>query len=397
MTLVLLLMAAAAGAGQQAITRANAARAADQQIAAVMAAHARADAALADLAASERAYVAPGQGMEFWAGKVDEALASARAAVSAIPAPEALSRLDDFASMDQRARDFVARGQRSFAADLIFVDGYEIIAAARADAASAASAARGDLAASATRASQLHLAAVSGLGACALIALLLLLRSPKPAEPMVSAIETAPLVMPSARAEASDDAIGAALDASLESLSAPDPQPLDTIAGADTPAVRLPASASAPAAVDLGSAADVCVDLARLLDARDLQSVLSRIAEVLGADGVIVWMADAAGGTLSPALTHGYKASLLARLGPLPVDEDNATSAAWRSRSLQLVGGALAVPMLTSDGCTGVLAVEFRSGQERASDVQSLARILAAQLAATISSPAPEARRAAEA
>jgi len=55
-----------------------------------------------------------------------------------------------------------------------------------------------------------------------------------------------------------------------------------------------------------------------------------------------------------------------------------------------------AVPLLTSDGCTGVLSVELPDGRERQRDVESLARILAAQLAASIAPAATESRRAAE-
>ena len=388
--LVLILAAAAAASAHQAITRAGAAGEAERKLAALAATHARADVALAELAAAERAYVAPGQGLEFWAAKVDDALITARAALGELQAPAAASRLDDFASMDQRAREYIARGQRALAADLIFADGYEILAAARTEAAAAASAAGSTVAASAKQNAQLHMAAVAGLGACALIAALLLLRGPKAAEPVVATVEpvSIPRVSGNQR-ETADDSIGAALDASLAGLSST-AAPAASVVAAPPPPAALPL-------VDLESAAEVCVDLGRLLDARDLQSVLSRIADVLEANGIIVWIADPAGHSLSPALTHGYPESLLARLGPLPTDQDTATSAAWRSRSTQVVGGALAVPMLTSEGCTGVLAVEVRNGRERASEVQSLARILAAQLAATVSSPAPEARRAAEA
>jgi hypothetical protein len=376
---VLVLVAAAAASAQQAVTRSRAASASEQRVAAIATASARADAALAELAAAERAYVAPGQGLDFWAGKVDEALASARASLTDLQAPSAISRLDDFIAMDRRARDYMGNGQRAMAADLIFADGYEILATARSEAAAAASLATTPLLAAASRDRQLHLASIAGLGACALIAALLLLKTPRVA-PLVTAIEPAAPVTPVQEPVAeTDDAIGAALDASLDGLK--------------TAAVDVPASAT----VDLASAAEVCVDLARLLDANDLQNVLSRIATVLNARGVIVWVADASGTGLSPAITHGYPASLLARLGPLPLSDDNPTTAAWHSGSTQVVGGALAVPMLTSDGCTGVLALEVRDGGERASDVQSLARIVAAQLATTVSGATPVPGRAAEA
>jgi GAF domain-containing protein len=252
-----------------------------------------------------------------------------------------------------------------------------------------------NLAAAASRDRQLHLASIAALGACAVLAAFLVLAGPKQAGATV-AEDAAPAMASLPASDASpapDDAIGAALDASLAGLDDP------------TLPTRPTATAPAPATithvptttVDLPSAADVCVDLARLLDARDLQPVLARIAEVLGAEGVIVWIADAEGRSLAPALTHGYPPSLVARLGGLPVDADNATAAACRSKATEVVDGALAVPLLTSGGCTGVLAVEMKDGRERAADVQSLARILAAQLAATVAAPQAEARKTAEA
>ncbi|HEX6322157.1 MAG TPA: hypothetical protein VFZ36_00405 [Vicinamibacterales bacterium] len=403
---VLLLAAGAAAAAYQAVSRSRALEAAAARQAALGAAAALVDVALAEVAASQRAYVAPGQGLDFWAGKVDESLASARAALAALQTQSgaegaasvesALSRLHDFAVMDRSVRDYVRENRNAMGADLIFADGYEIMAAARADAFAAASVAHRGLATTLARDRQLHLASIAALGACVLIAALLLLAAPKPAAPIAATIVTdsfdaAPVSPPAA---APDDAIGAALDASLAGLDAP------TAPTALTATVPTAATIThVPTTVDLPSAADVCVDLARLLDARDLQPVMARIASVLGAEGVVVWIADAEGRSLAPALTHGYSPSLVARLGRLSIDADNATAAACRSKAAQVVDGALAVPLLTSGGCTGVLAVEMKDGRERAGDVQSLARIVAAQLAATVSVPeaGAEAGRAAEA
>ncbi|HUF24956.1 MAG TPA: GAF domain-containing protein [Vicinamibacterales bacterium] len=385
--IVLLLVAGAAAAAYQAVSRSRALETAAATQAALTAAASRAEVALAEVAASQRAYVAPGQGLDFWAGKVDEALASAGAALAALQTAasvegaaaveSAVSRLHDFAVMDRSVRDYVRESRNAMGADLIFADGYEIMAAASADVASAVAIEQAGITTAAARDRQLHLASVAALGACVLIAALLALAGPKPAEPIVATIAPQPFdAAPASHAAAApDDAIGAALDASLEGLDAP----------------------TFPTTVDLPSAADVCVDLARLLDARDLQPVMARVASVLGADGVIVWMADAEGRSLAPALTHGYAPSLVARLGALSIDADNATAAACRSKATQVVEGALAVPLLTSGGCTGVLAVELKDGRERAGDVQSLARIVAAQLAATVSGPEAEARKAAEA
>lgn len=405
---VLVFVAVIAAAAHQAVTRSQAVDAAAERHAAVTAAVTQADMALAGIVAAERSYVAPGQGLDFWAARVDEALAAARhalgtlqsqaadeAATAAVAA--AASRLDDFAEMDQRARDYTRDGQRTLASDLIFADGFEIAAAARTELASAAALQRAAIDAPLTRDRQLRLASFAVLGAAGLLAALLLLRMPKPEEPVVTSIAPDAFAPATAirAAAVPDDSIGAALDASLEGLDAFDsparPEPVEPVEPFE------PFEPVRPASVNLASTADVCVDLARLLDARDLQNVLGRIGDVLGASGVIVWLSDAEGLALAPALTHGYAPSLVARLGTLPAGADNPTSAAWRSKTTQVVNGALAVPLLTAEGCTGVLALELKDGKERASDVQSLARIVGAQLAAGISAPASESRRAAEA
>lgn len=402
--IVLLLVAGASAAAHQAVSRSRALETAVAKQAALTAAASEAGIAIAEVAAAQRAYVAPGQGLDFWAGKVDEALASARLALAALRAESgatgaaavesALSRLHDFAVMDRSVRDYVREGRQAMGADLIFADGYEIMAAAHADVASAVSIERAAVATETSRDRQLHLVSVAALGACLLIAALLVLAGPRPSEPIVATITPQTFDAPPASHAAAtpDDAIGAALDASLEGLDAPGfpSSPAPTAAPAPTPG-------HVPTTLDLPSAADVCVDLARLLDARDLQPMMARLASVLGAEGVIVWMADPEGRSLAPALTHGYAPSLVARLGGLSIGADNATAAAFRSKTTQVVDGALAVPLLTSGGCTGVLAVEMNGGREHASDVQSLARIVAAQLAATVSGPEAEARSAAEA
>jgi GAF domain-containing protein len=43
--------------------------------------------------------------------------------------------------------------------------------------------------------------------------------------------------------------------------------------------------------------------------------------------------------------------------------------------------GALVAPIVTAEGCVGVLAAELRDGRERRDDVRALASIFAAQLA----------------
>jgi hypothetical protein len=155
---------------------------------------------------------------------------------------------------------------------------------------------------------------------------------------------------------------------------------------------------------NLPAAAELCGDLARVLDERDVPVLLERAAKVLDASGVILWVANPDTGRLQPMLTHGYGVKVLRRLGTLDIEADNVTSLAFRSMRPQHVhgsngssAGALAVPLVTAHGCTGVLAAEVRDAR-LGPDGLALARIIAAQFA-TIIAPAEESApsRAAEA
>jgi len=142
------------------------------------------------------------------------------------------------------------------------------------------------------------------------------------------------------------------------------------------------------AATDLGGAADVCTAIGRLTNSRDLPKLLTQASAALGASGIVVWMA--AGDELIAASAHGYDAKALARLGPIQRASLNATAAAWRLSTMQIVPsdeasrGALVAPMLGTDRCVGVLAVEVPPGREHDGTTQAITRLLAAQLAATL-------------
>jgi hypothetical protein len=154
-------------------------------------------------------------------------------------------------------------------------------------------------------------------------------------------------------------------------------------------------------AVNLGDAAELCVDLARVIDSRDVPALLARAAGVLGAKGVILWMSDSGGALLRPSLAHGYSDRVLMKMGALQVDGDNATSLAFRSLRGQSVNGAassepgaIAVPLVTPTGCVGVLAAEVNR-QRPSPDTVEMARIIAAQLAMLVA-PAADSARAAQ-
>jgi GAF domain-containing protein len=176
---------------------------------------------------------------------------------------------------------------------------------------------------------------------------------------------------------------------------------------AAAPAVTMaPEPAAVAAAVDaepLRAAAELCTDFARLVDSHELPALLERAAGLLDASGLIIWVADPPRQRLQPLLTHGYPASALARLPVIPREADNATAAAYRGGRVEVVfsnassPGAIVVPILTGDGCVGVMAAEVRHGRETSETLPALARIVAAQLAAVVAiAPAQDERTGAE-
>lgn len=149
-----------------------------------------------------------------------------------------------------------------------------------------------------------------------------------------------------------------------------------------------------PPSADLALAADLCTAIARIGDAGELPALLTQAAQILGASGVVVWMA--AGDELIAAAAHGYDPKALARVGRINRVAQNATAAAWRLGAMQIVQsdeqsrGAVVVPMLGRDRCIGVLAVEVPHGREADGATHAVTRFLAAQLAATLTPwPAP--------
>ena len=116
-------------------------------------------------------------------------------------------------------------------------------------------------------------------------------------------------------------------------------------------------------------------------------------ARILDAVGLIVWVWDPQATELRPALAHGYPARVLAQLPRVRRDADNATAAAFRSAQTSVVpgsklaSGALAVPLMTPAGCSGVLAIELAFGSAQSESVRALVTIFAAQLARLIGTP----------
>jgi CHASE3 domain sensor protein len=324
---------------------------------------------LADVRAGQFAYVARGQGEAFWMSYVESvmpALQKQAADFSAsLTAPGALNAfeettaaLDNFRTLDSKVREFVQSGNSLLASDMIFSDGLESVATASTKVSAALQAEvqhrNGSLA-------ELRTQQLAVLGGGAGIMLLMIVGlafggtslANAAAEPQVTAV---PPVEP-VRFEA----------------------PLPKARAAVTPRLL--------------NTAQLCAELARVTESRQLPSVLERAAKVLDASGIIVWVAEPTRHRLVPALYHGYDTKIISRMGSIHRDANNAAAAAYRSSEMRTVAGdsftsaAVIVPLMTSEGCVGVMSAEMKTGSEKDESAQAFATIFASQLATLVATP----------
>jgi hypothetical protein len=341
----------------------------------------RATAAFAEVRSGLAAYVAAGQRTETWAPGVAAALARVRTAVAEMqhlsPAhalDTALQRSADLERLDVELRRLVSDGKTDDASALVFAEGLEMLGGAATALAEARAAERGRFASVRADLRRQQAFGLAGALAAALLVILVLV-------PPVATREDE-----SGRpASTLDQAASAAVSTDVRPARAAPPLEAEGLPPA-TEAAR-PAMPASAASVDLAATADVCTALGRLSDASTLPGLLERAAGLMSAQGLTLWMADPTGATLYPTAAHGYPAQTLARLSGLHKDDDNATSTAFRTSSLQIVkgeagqAGALVVPLVGADGCVGVMAAEIANRREQDTNVQALARILGAQLA----------------
>jgi hypothetical protein len=356
------------------------------------------DVAIADLHGAQAGYVAAGQGPAFWIARatdlftrIDTDLTSLRSATASTDTAThydaALVALRDLKGIDARARSDAMGDRRFEAADRVFTDSREANERLAAELGAARTSEQAAAAANLTRVSKLRLI-MNGVAMVFLLAVAAFFWRARPVE--------------SAAADAGITSIRPDLPLRLNVPATPaapsaPPPPAQAAVTKAAPAV----SAAVRRDVDLRDAAELCVDLARVIDGRDMQALLQRAAAVLDAKGVILWMTDSAGAQLRPQLAHGYSDRVLAKMGTLQVDGDNVTSLAFRSVREQTVNGAtsssagaIAVPLVTSSGCIGVLAAEVNR-QRPTADTVDMARIIAAQFA-TLVVPSGETSRAAQ-
>jgi len=346
---------------------------------------------LLELRHAQSGYVAAGQGDDFWAGRVDTLFGAARDALTALQGrtatgassraiEEASAAVDDFQQMDRRARSYARNGQRLLASDLVFSDGLERIelALAAIDRAreaeqTATEARRGEH----RRTQLLALAGAAGVG---LLVTLLLVPLPRASMTAPAAVAAPPPNPPVPR-----DAL----------LSRPAP------ASAPVPAPRPPSATEEPRAVippprptvDLPGIASLCTDLAQVLDMQALPPALERAAALLHASGIVIWISDPDGRELSPVIAHGYPPELVARIGTINRQDENATAAAFRTGLVQIVrsrgdgSGAIAAPLITPAGAVGVMAAELARDGADEEPVRAAAGIIAAQLSTLVGPP----------
>jgi GAF domain len=326
-------------------------------------------ATIADVRAGQVAYVARGQGEAFWMSRVESLLPALQTHTEqferSLTSPTARSAfepaaaaLENFRTLDTKVRDFVQGGSALLAADMIFSDGLESMATASTQATVALNEELlyRNASVSALRSRQL---AILGGGAGLVLVLMVGLafagaQAGKSAEP--ETVPAVPVIEP-VRFEA----------------------PLPKARAAVTP--------------KLLTTAQLCRELSRVGDSAHLPGLLERAARVVDASGIIVWVAEPSRQRLVPALAHGYDDRTMVRMGTIHKDANNAVASAYRTSEVRTVAGdastngAVIVPLITSDGCVGVMSAEMRSGTEKDESAQALATIFASQLATLVATP----------
>ena len=411
--LLLLAVLAFAGAGYELVLAEDEATAAREAAEAFQQRALRLTVAIRELRAAEYAYVAQGQGAEFWTAR-GALLLSAIAAdlpnlcAAIVPdnpskpasanCAEAQNELAVVQRIDASVRTHLREGQALPAAEIVFG---QLREANQALAAHIDEVRIGQAAADAEAAAALQTRQLATVGGAALFAVLvLLLLTPGGASraaprsessesetgtesPLISLHEHSILPL-SPESRTRDDGVPAGVVSTRTDVTV---EPRNT---EPNPPGPRPAPVALSAAADLSQAARLCTDFAQLKEPADLPGLLGRVAQLLHAAGLVVWVEDPASGDLRPALSHGYPPHALARMRSISRDDDNATAIAFRERVLRVVGGdgvgngAIAVPLLAPGSCVGVMAAEIRGGRERDSSTQALATIVAAQLATMV-------------
>ena len=347
--------------------------------------------ALADLRVAQQAYVAEGQGVDFWMPKVaslHESLSGTLAALRQSPLStgastaldEAVAKVAEFGNIDRTARDYITGDEKLMAADVIFSEASEAVAnaARQIETARLAEHQAADVVEAALRQKE-ALAAGAAAGFAVLVVLLLV---PRPRVEVEETTTTSLSIAP-ARVPATVPTTAVPARAAPKAAAAPRAQAQQT-------------SVATRHAIALKAAASLATDFGRVRDADEMTQLLGRAATLMDASGVVIWLGTTTGAELAPMLAHGYGAQALSRMPRVPRSADNAAAAAYRTGQMQIVlarpggnPGALVAPILAADGCIGALSAEIQGGGEASESVQALSTIVAAHLATVLAASRP--------
>jgi hypothetical protein len=164
----------------------------------------------------------------------------------------------------------------------------------------------------------------------------------------------------------------------------------EPVAPVQAAAAEAAPAAAIPIGLDFPALADLCTRLSRAREAPEVTSALEDAAALVDAVGLTLWLPDSLGVALTAVFAHGYPDELIAQLPRVPVEANNASAEAFRTRAMAVVSGsgertgALVAPLLTPSGCSGVVAIELRNGAEDRDDVRAAVTILAAQLSTVL-------------
>ena len=356
------------------------------------------------LRGAQQAYVAAGQGTAYWMTQAAEHLAtvdrgivelanasSSEATRSAVQA--AAASLEQFRSLDKRARQYVQNNQSLMASDVIFTESLGALTTAAEHVGAAAENERTIRAAESggLRARQLYAAA----GAAGLLLLVVLLLVPVPESDvdvltaMRALTESAPLrpqavatpVKPKAEVIVDDEDSSARLIARavgrVTAAAGRDDsggQPLGSVSGVRGPGAR-----------------DGRWRRERITRQSSRDPRCARRDRVGRRQAGRLALPDVHARLSQPRCWYGWAPSRPTPTTPRRRRGDRANW--WRWRASADSPGALVTPIITADGCVGVLAAELPNGRERREDVRALATIFSAQLA-TVVTPVAEVSQA---
>lgn len=343
--------------------------------------------ALLNLRASLHAYVAPGQGLPFWARRSEEIIELLRERLVVLDTAlaqrgsslaETMDAVDQLAAAERRTSEFARRGETLLAGDVVFTEVRDLMTSSidQVLAARNTLAAATDARISALRREQAVLAAAA-VAVWLLIALLL-------AQPIKEVAVKDPNEWRNNLAETIKKPIPK--EAEAKALAAP-------VGPAAPAAPAAPAEPAIPVTALL-QVSEICADLSTLSDVGALSGALDRAARALDAGGVIVWVASNDGSSLSPVASHGFDQKLVSRIGRIARDSANLTAAAFRdnvprvSAATAAAPAALAVALCGPTGPVGVLSIELKPGVAADEARVALATIFAAQLS-TLAQPLP--------